>query len=77
MHNLTAPNMADPEDCTQFYVCEPINRLTRMSCPDGLYYNPLIYTCDWSWNTIEKGTLCCNLPVVNRGKKKTQFDIII
>ncbi|XP_032777606.2 hatching enzyme 1.2 [Daphnia magna] len=50
----TRPTLADPADCTKYYVCqgsEPI----RMPCPEGLYYNPLIFVCDWPWATI-----CCS-----------------
>nr|CAH0110898.1 unnamed protein product [Daphnia galeata] len=54
----TRPTLADPTDCTKYYVCqgsEPI----RMPCPEGLFYNPLIFVCDWPWATI-----CC--PVTKR-----------
>lgn len=49
----TRPTLADLADCTKYYVCqgsEPI----RMPCPEGLYYNSLIFVCDWPWATI-----CC------------------
>lgn len=50
----TRPTLADPTDCTMFYVCQG-NQLIRMPCPEGLYYNPVIFVCDWPWATV-----CCS-----------------
>jgi hypothetical protein len=50
----TRPTLADPTDCTKYYVCQGSDPI-RMPCPEGLYYNPLIFVCDWPWATI-----CCS-----------------
>lgn len=59
-------NMADPTNCAYYYVCEGV-KPTRMMCPVGLYYNPLIYVCDWPFNVD-----CC-MAQRNRDRKKTKL----
>ncbi|XP_046446694.1 hatching enzyme 1.2-like [Daphnia pulex] len=59
----TRPTLADPTDCTKYYVCQGLEPI-RMPCPEGLFYNPLIFVCDWPWATI-----CC--PATKRPNSTT------
>lgn len=55
----TRPTLADPHDCTKYYVCQVDlsygYQLIQLPCPEGLIYNSTIYVCDYPRNTI-----CCS-----------------
>ena len=42
---------ADPNDCNCFYHCTLQDTIAgHECCAPGLYYNPIIRTCDWPYN---------------------------
>jgi len=38
---------ADPQSCTNYYVCDSSNYANRMTCPPGLNFNAQTKNCDW------------------------------
>ncbi|KAK9747293.1 Chitin binding Peritrophin-A domain [Popillia japonica] len=38
-------------DCNKYCKCDFYSIAHVMSCPEGLYWNPDLETCDWLWNT--------------------------
>lgn len=42
----TSSFVADPEDCTKFYICDHGDPVSQ-ECPDGLHWNRDLNICDW------------------------------
>lgn len=41
---------ADPENCNQFFQCEPSLNWSHHTCPAGLLFNSRLNVCDWPEN---------------------------